>query len=544
VVELFQTARYRRAWIPIAYGLTLLLLSPLHAVFSEYTGPLLYFSGKELVAGAGYHGWASQFWPPLFPLVVGILARVWTGFFAAKFISIVSGSLLLWVSYDLTADFFHDAHAPLWTQAFLASSPVYLSESLAADNHMLDAFLFNCGLLLFLRSARKGRPAGIILAGVVCGLAGLTRYTSYVLLLLPCFFLAALQMRTAWRCSVAFVAGFAAVSLPWWIYNAAYNGSPLHTLEYLNVYAGLFGKDRNSLLILWHLMEDPQLKPSAIFVANARAYASNLVRNIPEAFRLLFAMAGVLGPLVTPGVLLGALQLETSAAVAVAGVLLASVLTVSQAYVNTYMLLPWTPLVVMASVTFLLVYLGRLGDRFAGFSAVAGRAVLGLLLLGNLVLCGRAVRAYQRELLTDRSLADVTEITRVLRQHDAFIRSKVIMAIDPARAYYAGSKFLATPFDYEGPVRGLVDYRGVSPRLTRYAPKYPSDMDTSGLRADYLIYTRRDESNRWGTYDPPQFAFLLDPQSGLIPHDFNLIYRSANAVVYEVNRTGTIGPER
>jgi hypothetical protein len=154
------------------------------------------------------------------------------------------------------------------------------------------------------------------------------------------------------------------------------------------------------------------------------------------------------------------------------------------------------------------------------------------------------LKEYRDEPLTDRPLVHLDEITRALKNHDPDIGSKVIMAIDPARAYYAGAKYLATPFEYAGSVDGLVDYKGISQRMRHYAPKYPSSMDESSLRADYLVYTRLDESNPWQPQDSAQFAFLLDAKSSQIPSNFRPIYQSPEAVVYEVDRTQGSSPAR
>jgi hypothetical protein len=546
MARMIQSGRYRGVWLPLLYGLTLLALAPVHSMFSEYTGPMQYFSGKELLSGGGYHGWASEFWPPLFSLLIGSIGLFWSGFFAGKLISIVSGSLLLWVAYEAAADFSGLESVRLWAQMFLGSSPIYLSESLQADNHMLDALIFNCGLLLFLRSAREARIIGLFLAGTVCGLAGLTRYTSYVLVLLPCSLLGFQRPGRAVGFGASFIAGFAMASLPWWLYNAAYNGSPVHTLQYLNVYVGTFGKFTNSLPILWHWMAALNNGgPMAMIVGHPGAYTRNVIRNIPAAVRLLIAMAGALGFFVAPGVLECLLRLKPSESFAIFGTLVVSVVTVSQAYINPYMLLPWNPLMVMVGAAFLVPYLSRLEDRFPRLVALhARRWAVSLLLLVNLTLCVRALKEYRDEPLTDRPLVHLDEITRALKNHDPDIGSKVIMAIDPARAYYAGAKYLATPFEYVGSVDGLVDYKGISQRMRHYAPKYPSSMDESSLRADYLVYTRLDESNPWQPQDSAQFAFLLDAKSSQIPSNFRPIYQSPEAVVYEVDRTQGSSPAR
>ena len=67
------------------------------------------------------------------------------------------------------------------------------------------------------------------------------------------------------------------------------------------------------------------------------------------------------------------------------------------------------------------------------------------------------------------------------------------MAIDPARAYYAGSKYLATPLDFYGTIEDMVSYNGMTNQEKMYAPKYPSIMPITKLKADYLIYVKPGE---------------------------------------------------
>jgi hypothetical protein len=128
------------------------------------------------------------------------------------------------------------------------------------------------------------------------------------------------------------------------------------------------------------------------------------------------------------------------------------------------------------------------------------------------------------------SLGDIEQVTQALREHDPDLDSKVVMAIDPARAYYAESKYLITPLDYEGTLEAMVSYSGISEQVKNYAPKYPSSMEKSDLKADYLIY-----SNWMQEYELPQFSFLLNPESRKIPSNFELVYQSPNVVAYEIH---------
>jgi hypothetical protein len=117
-----------------------------------------------------------------------------------------------------------------------------------------------------------------------------------------------------------------------------------------------------------------------------------------------------------------------------------------------------------------------------------------------------------------------------LVDHDPAIATKYIMAVHPARAYYAGARYLSIPTFYDGPLDGIVSYEGLPERVKTYAPKYPTTTPDSDLKADYLIY---DTSCKGSL---PQFSFLLDEESTQIPANFKRLYKSSDVAVYEIER--------
>lgn len=527
--------RYQPVCVSVLCAVVYLLLSPSHRVFDEWTGVMELFSGRELVSGAGYHGWASGFYPPLFSLVYGVGSLFGDGFVAGKVISVLSASLLLWVAFRLAGELGMDKAIRLLAQLFLALSPLFFQEALQADNHMFEALLFNSGLLLFLRGTKTPLPSRLFWAGVVCGLAGLTRYTSYVLILLPFSLFVFRDLNRRAVLAGSFLIGFVLVSTPWWAYNGWYNGSGFYNLNYLNVWTGIVGRDTNSLHVIWRSLANQSVTGLGdILRHHTKAYAHHVFGNLFQCADLLIGSAGALALLVVPGILDSLLRLNPKQSLVVFGVLGASVFAVAQAYINPYYLLQWTPLMVVVSVAFLTSYLRSLEERFGDFRAWhGGRLVIGGVLAFGLLLCWRPLKAYYAEPAPYHWLSDIDQVTMALQKHDPNLKSKVVMAVDPARAYYAGSRYLETPFEYVGTIDGLVCYRGISPRLRHYAAKYPSGMDEANLKADYLVYTSTDDLHQ--LHDPPQFDFLMDPASDRIPRNFRLIYRSISTVVYEVD---------
>jgi hypothetical protein len=522
--------------LPLVYGAILILLSPVHHVFNEWGGVMQYFAGREILAGNGYLGWTSHFWPPLFSILIGLGSLLLPGFVAGKLISVVTSAALLHVTYLLTLEVSADRHAAHWTQAFLAVSPWFFYEALRAHNHMLDALLFGLGLLLFLRALRNPTPVGFAAAGAICGLAGLSRYTSYVLFALPIFiflFRGPSSFARAARLAFAFWAGVFIVSLPWWYYNAATNGSPLYTWHYLNLCSTLVAKEPHALRALWWCSDQPYESILHIIASHPYDYVRNLAYNIIEVAAALCKSAGVLAPFVIPGVLHAILTFETRKWMVLLGVVLLYGLLVSQSALSYWHLLPLSALAVIMSVPFVFAYSRRCEERYRLVRdyRLAPAFLVVLMAIGT-ALSSVKLLSYVREQSALASLADLDEIARALRQHDANLSAKTIMAVDPARAYYANARYLQTPSIYAGSVAGLVSYAGLSAAVRAYAPKYPAKM--TDLRADYLIYTR-PLAQAWGGGELPQFEFLFEPQSGKLPRHFHLIYWSRRAVVYEIS---------
>ncbi len=330
-----------------------------------------------------------------------------------------------------------------------------------------------------------------------------------------------------------FLIGFAVISLPWWYYNTVTNGSPFSTWAYLNVGLALFKdnwqrwwwKDQADFRNVWE-----------IFRLNPSHYLINVLYNLKEASRLLVVSTGILAPFAVAGVFEYALSSKSKSWLILLGVLSVQCLMVSQAFIPPYGLLGWVPTMVIVGVSFASGFFNRCKERYS----VIRRYHLSILIWIVFLIFGLGLLSYEIKLWFRTedlygTLADQEKVTTVLKNYDADISKKCIMAINPARAYFVGSKYLATPLYFEGTVEDMVCYRGLSERVKEYAPKYPSNMPLSQLRADYLVSTHGDEWIPFGSYrDLPQLSFLLNPQSQEIPKNFVLVYFSPRVVVYEI----------
>jgi 4-amino-4-deoxy-L-arabinose transferase-like glycosyltransferase len=484
----------------------------------------------------GYHGWASYFWPPLFSFLMGVGSLIVPGFLAGKLVSILSASALLFVAFHFAQEISRRQEIGWWAQVFLVVSPVFVFQSFLAANHMLESLLFVTGLYLFLRSLRDPQPAKLLIAGLVCGLAGLSRYTSYVLLALPVLIVILKPgFGRAIKSAVAFWIGFTVISLPWWYANTMANGSPLYSMEHLNVCTSVVAHNPGTNHSLWWCVDQNVNGIVDIVAAYPLEYAKNFANNISHSIKLLIDYGGALAPFVLPAVFESVFFVKPRHWIAIFGVSCFSVILVSQAFINEWYLLSWIVPVTIVTVMFVLRYLDRIIEKYPILNRYQVRPlVLAFLVIVGFVLTLNRLAtalAIEQNLLP---LGEIEQVTQALKEHDPDLQSKVVMAIDPSRAYYAGSKYLITPLDYAGTLEGLVAYQGISEQVKNFAPKYPANWENSDLKADYLIYTAAPESLT-EEYELPQFSFLLDPKSERIPSNFELIYQSPNVVAYEIH---------
>jgi hypothetical protein len=523
-------SRVYSIWIPLLYAVILIPLFFLHDTFEEWDGVMQFFAGREILTGFGYNGWTSHFWPPLYSLLIGIGSLFIPGFEAAKLISIIASILLLYVAYEFAMELSNETKVGLLTQLFLILNPLYVLSSFQAENHMLDSFFFVFGLLLFLKSLKKPNNRTFFVTGLICGFAGLSRYTSYTLVPIEIIVLFLfLDHKKSIKYSLMLVFGFTLINLPWWYYNTIINGSPLHTWQYMNIGFGVTQTINISPEKWWWSEQSKFNGILDIISAMPFAYFKNFARNVIKSGMWLVVSAGVLAPFTIPAIFESCITLKPEIVLTLLGLLTLFVALVSQAFVFDQVFLSWSVVMTVLSVMFLLKFVGMCQNQYQFLA----RCRLVILVIVSLSVAGLALTSYRIvSYINDKNdggeLADNDLVTKAIRKYDSNIETKYIMAIHPARAYYAGSKFLMIPLYYQGTVEGLVAYEGLSDRVITYAPKYPSVMANSDLRADFIIYDIATQRYL------PQFSYLLNPSSDKIPENFRVVYQSKQAVVYEI----------
>ena len=521
--------------IPLLFAISAVIVAYFHDTFEEWDGVMQLFAGREIFQGMGYQGWTSHFWPPLYSSLVGLLDLFIDGFWAAKIVSIVPGSVLLYVVYKFAVFLTSNSKVGILSQAFLALNPLYFLSTIQAENHMLDSLFFVTGLFLLLRAVENRSTKSFIIVGIIFALACLIRYTSYVLLPLALIIVfLSFNLKNAIKMSLAFLLPFLVVSLPWYYVNMVNNGSPLFTWQYMNI--GSAFVDSNHVR-WWWLTQANYNGIQDIIVSHPIPYLKNFLMNCIRSGVIILTSAIVLAPAVFPALFDGFINMKSKLFFPLIGGLFLFVVLVSQAFVFDQVFLSWLVVITILSVHFLLGYLKRCKEKYNVLKRLKFTVLVwSFVLIGGLFITAYCVGGY---VLGDDydsgQLADVKIIANTLQRYDVNIQDKYIMAINPSNAYYIGGKFLMAPLYYEGDIEGLCTYKGISDHIQEYAPKYPTTTPLSNLRADYLIY------NKGLAKYLPQYSFLFDPTSESIPDNFRLIYQSETVVVYEILHDVSLG---
>lgn len=534
ILDLVKKALYNGLLIPLLYGISMGIVAHQHQLFIDFDGAMAYFSAQDIYNGNGYRGWGSHFWPPLYPLLTGALARYIDGPDAAELISVVSAALLLWVMHRFVYKLSGNNVIACLAQLLIATNYTFVLLSIKSENHMIDSLFYVWAILLLLQNLDKEARRRYFLVGIVCGLAGLSRYTSYSLMpafivTLFCFY----PPRRAMLSGIRLLAGFMIISAPWWIINYRTNGSPFSTWQYMNIGAGVFSGNGSRWWWYWSGIDTVQSVTGIILQAPG-AYLLNFLRNVVKSCYLIVFKSQLTGMFCIASLGYFIFRqysghkppvLRERHFLPVLIALVFYILLVSQAFVFSEVFLSWLVLVVIYG-TFA-IYRLNLGIRLFGpsYRPVMLSAIV-LIIGADLFYTNWQLNIYIKSV---SGLEENRQIVEAIKAHDNDLDQKLVMSFHPARAYYLGSGFIMLPPYYEGDVNGLVTYQGMSFKVRDHAPRFPATVNVNDLQVDYLIYDKRAAGLL------PQFAFLLERSSSRIPSNFQLVYLSAGVAVYKIN---------
>jgi len=130
--------------------------------------------GKKLVSG-DFQGGLSTYWPPLYPLLVGLSSLVFDDLeFAARFVSVIAGTLLIVPLYLLIRRSYDTATATVGA-SLAVIYPGLTDSSTLAMAEALYALLLATSLLTALSALCDHSPRSSLFTGLLLGAAYLTK---------------------------------------------------------------------------------------------------------------------------------------------------------------------------------------------------------------------------------------------------------------------------------------------------------------------------------------------------------------------------------
>ncbi|MDC0590728.1 glycosyltransferase family 39 protein [Gammaproteobacteria bacterium] len=201
-------------------------------------GIMQFHAGKNFIEYGAYEGWASNYWPPLY----GILLNFGDDpFLTGKIISLLAAIITLFSIYLVANFFLNNKQDSLIVLTLVSSSYLFYETFKAVENHALEISFFFLSYYFFLTANKSKNLTLFLIAGALIGFASLSRYTAYSFVISYIIFLFFQNQRDKYISSSYFLVGFILICLPWWVLNTYQNGSPLHTWQFLNVAIGIWG---------------------------------------------------------------------------------------------------------------------------------------------------------------------------------------------------------------------------------------------------------------------------------------------------------------
>jgi len=180
--------------------------------------------GKRFISG-DIAGGMSAYWPPLYPLLIGISSLFFSDLeFAGRFVSVLAGTLLMIPSYLLIREFY--GRTPAYLGAILIVVYPALTEcSTFVLTESLYALLFTIGVLVGWWALRGLKSRTYFFTGILFGACYLVKpeaigyiFLMFMLTLSAKIFHKHLRFRTVTQNALILISGFLILSLPYFIY--------------------------------------------------------------------------------------------------------------------------------------------------------------------------------------------------------------------------------------------------------------------------------------------------------------------------------------
>lgn len=210
-------------WTLLALLLRFVLVCGFEHVISP-DGTQYVLLGQNLLAG-NFRAGLSTYWPPLYPLLVGLATLLFRDAeFAGRFVSVVAGTLLVLPAHRLIR-LWYGSRAALLGASLVALHPFLIYYSTVLLTESTYTLLFTTGVLAGWSALSGGRARTYLLAGAAFGACYLLKpeAAGFILLLLSMIlvrqiFVRATRLKTTARNALLLCAGFLSLAAPYLLY--------------------------------------------------------------------------------------------------------------------------------------------------------------------------------------------------------------------------------------------------------------------------------------------------------------------------------------
>lgn len=500
-----------------ALYITIIFFFIVSAYIGGYHTVIIHPDSVGYLIGAGNilnaKGYDSPFHQPGYSLAIAVFNLIISDMFVAgKIVSLISATILVFVSYHLIKKIFNKKNA-IFSQIIVAISYTFFIYSFQVLSDMMFACLFCISVYLIIH---KNIPTfGLcILAGVFGGLAYLTRYTAILLLLVIPLFLVlhTNELKRSLSLAAIYIVSFFAAASPWLIIRYLQYGDPFYNKLYYSVAYEMYGGGNYNLFYIRGSMYTSLLD---IILSNPKLFFMHWTWTIFEEGYII--VTKIFNPLV--GLFI------------VFGFLLALIL-LSKQHKEKLLLAMLVIVTYCVGIAISHIEYRYLLPIIPFFAAIA---IYPLTIRSN---------SHNSKCNTLFGFLDKTILSDIKIKH--FILMSMILATILSTGLGTAKCLQSQPFEHKEIGDFLNEYGNRSDVVMGYGTfTYYIDMKSGGFLPtctpsqlcnltgiDYLIY---DESHSY--VRGAQFSYLLDPSNEKIPDNFKLIYyrqEYPRVAVYEI----------
>ncbi len=480
----FTNSKYS---IPFLSLLVFSVLAYNHTKFMNVDGLIQLFAGEEIFSGIGYVNQGSNFWPPVFAILIGLLSTFFSGFTAGKIISVIAAAGSVLLTYNIAYRLIKDRHLAMVAQLFVATNAFFVTFAIIVDHHMIDVFCMLLFIDLLTRAYENNKQQNLtfVLLGLLAGICMLIRTADVTLV---CITLVSIwfffKPGRALQHLGLFLVSFALIYGLWGYYTWATKGKAFnswYSLYFVVMLDGATQQARDPMMQALHY------KGSVLnlILDNLKVYGSIFYNNVISALKITILKAEALVFLLP----IAAIRILKSDKLRVW--LMLAVLTMGHiALVSLYSvveeyLLTWSALM---TITALHALKDFLQGKYLKYSMAILLALMVFQVHRTVKVRNHFFERYEPE------VSGAASAVRFLRKHDADIEKKYVMSSHPQFAYYLNSRYIGYPTRYHGcDIAGAASLEGLGAVDRSFLIVRPGGMTAEqllSLKADYVIYNR------------------------------------------------------